>query len=388
MAVDPARVDLTLFGATGFTGGLTADYLGAHIPAGKTWAIAGRNGAKLKTVADRIEKFGGVAPTIIEADSANAASMKALAGQTRVLITTVGPYLQHGEPAVKACAEAGTHYVDLTGEPEFVDEMWLKYHEVAKASGAKIVHACGFDSIPYDLGVLFTVEHLPENVPIAIEGYIRAGGTASGGTYHSAIGAFSRVRQAGKTAAARRKVEGRPVGRKIRGGGKIGRGARGDGWGLPLPTIDPQIVLRSARSLDRYGPDFSYSHFAHFKRLHMMAGTIAGAGVLMAGAQLSPTRKLLLKLRDPGDGPSEEKRAKSWFKLLLIGKGGDTAITAQISGGDPGYTETAKMLSESGLCLAFDELPEVSGQTTTAVAMGDALIKRLQAAGITFEIVD
>lgn len=388
MAVDPARVDLTLFGATGFTGGLTADYLGAHIPTGKTWAIAGRNAAKLQTVADRIEKLGGVAPTIIEADSADAASMKALAGQTRVLITTVGPYLQHGEPAVKACAEAGTHYVDLTGEPEFVDEMWLKYHEVAKASGAKIVHACGFDSIPYDLGVLFTVEHLPENVPIAIEGYIRAGGTASGGTYHSAIGAFSRVRQAGKTAAARRKAEGRPVGRKIRGGGKIGRGARGDGWGLPLPTIDPQIVLRSARSLDRYGPDFSYSHFAHFKRLHMMAGTIAGAAVLMAGAQLPPTRKLLLKLRDPGDGPSEEKRAKSWFKLLLIGKGGDTEITTQISGGDPGYTETAKMLSESGLCLAFDKLPEVSGQTTTAVAMGDALIKRLQAADITFEIVD
>lgn len=387
MTVDIAPVDVALFGATGFTGGLTADYLGAHIPAGKTWAIAGRNVAKLKTVADRIEKLGGVAPAIIEADISDAASMKALAEQTRVLITTVGPYLQFGEPAVKACSEAGTHYVDLTGEPEFVDAMWLKYHEIAKASGAKIVHACGFDSIPYDLGVLFTVEQLPKNVPIAIEGYIRAGGTASGGTYHSAIGAFSRLREAGKTAAARRKAEERPVGRKVRGGGKIGRGARGDGWGLPLPTIDPQIVLRSARSLDRYGPDFSYSHFAHFKKLHMMAGTIAGAGVLMAGSQLSPTRKLLLKLRDQGDGPSEEKRAKSWFKLLLIAKGGDKHVTTQVSGGDPGYTETSKMLSESAMCLAFDKLPEVSGQTTTAVAMGDALIKRLQTAGITFEVI-
>ncbi|MBC7592412.1 MAG: saccharopine dehydrogenase NADP-binding domain-containing protein [Kineosporiaceae bacterium] len=387
MTVDPARVDVALFGATGFAGGLTADYLGAHMPTGKTWAIAGRNVAKLKAIAERIEELGGVAPAIIEADSSDAASMKALAEQARVLITTVGPYLQFGEPAVKACAEAGTHYVDLTGESEFVDEMWLKYHQIAKASGAKIVHACGFDSIPYDLGVLFTVEHLPENVPIAIEGYIRAGGTASGGTYHSAIGAFSRLREAGKTAAARRKAEERPVGRKISGGGKIGRGARGKGWGLPLPTIDPQIVLRSARSLDRYGPDFSYSHFAHFKKLHMMAGTIAGAGVLMAGAQLSPTRKLLLKLRDQGDGPSEEKRAKSWFKLLLIASGGDKHVTTQVSGGDPGYTETAKMLSESAMCLAFDKLPDVSGQTTTAVAMGDALIKRLQAADITFEVV-
>lgn len=383
-----APFDIALFGATGFTGGLTADYLGAHLPRDKSWAVAGRNASKLQAVADRIAKAGGVTPAIIEADVSDAASMKALAEQTRVLISTVGPYVEHGEPAVKACAEAGTHYVDLTGESEFVDRMWLKYDDVAKASGAKIVHACGFDSIPYDLGVLFTVEQLPENVPISIEGYIRAGGTASGGTYHSAIGAFSRLREAGKTAAERRNTEERPVGRKIRGGGRIGRGARGEGWGLPLPTIDPQIVLRSARSLDRYGPDFSYEHFAHFKRLHMMAGTIAGGAVLMAGAQLGPTRKLLLKLRDRGDGPSEEKRARSWFKLLLIAKGGDKHVTTQISGGDPGYTETSKMLSESALCLAFDELPKVSGQTTTAVAMGDALITRLQAAGITFEIVD
>ena len=380
-------VDVALFGATGFTGSLTADYLGSHIPAGKSWAIAGRNAAKLKVVADRVEKLGGVVPTIIEADIGDAASMKALAEQTKVLITTVGPYIQYGEPAVKACAEAGTHYVDLTGEPEFVDRMWLKYHDVAKASGAKIIHACGFDSIPYDLGVLFTVEQLPEGVPISIEGYIRAGGGPSGGTYHSAIGAFSRLKEAGKTASERRKAEGRPEGRRVRGGGKIGRGAHGEGWGLPLPTIDPQIVLRSARELDRYGPDFTYSHFAHFKRLHMLAGTIAGGGVLLAGSQLKPTRKLLLKLKSQGDGPSDEQRAKSWFKLLLIAKGGDKHITTQVSGGDPGYTETSKMLSEAAMCLAFDRLPKISGQSTTAVAMGDALIKRLQKAGITFEVV-
>lgn len=385
MAATAGTVDVALFGATGFTGGLTADYLGAHMPAGKTWAIAGRNPAKLQVIADRIEKLGGIAPSIITADIGDAASMKALAERTRVLITTVGPYAHYGEAAVKACAEAGTDYVDLTGEPDFVDRMWLKYHQAAKASGARIVHACGFDSIPYDLGVLYTVEQLPEGVPISIEGYIRAGGTASGGTYHSAINGFSRLRESGKTAAERRKLEERPMGRRVRGGGKIGRGARGEGWGLPLPTIDPQIVLRSARALDRYGPDFTYAHFAHFKKLHMMAGTIAGAGVLLAGSQLSPTRKLLLKLRDQGDGPTEEKRAKSWFKLLLIAKAGETELTTQVSGGDPGYTETSKMLSESAMCLAFDKLPKVSGQTTTAVAMGDALIERLQAAGITFE---
>ncbi len=377
-------VDIALLGATGFTGGLTADYLGTHLPPGATWAVAGRNQAKLESVADRIETLGGVRPEIILAETSNADSMAALAGSTRVLVTTVGPYVQLGEPAVKAAAEAGIAYVDLTGEPEFVDQMWLRYHETAQRTGARLVHACGFDSIPYDLGVLYTVEQMPEGVPLDVKGYIRAGGTASGGTYHSAIGAFSRVRQSARTAGERKKREARPEGRKIRGGGSLGRGAGGKGWALPLPTIDPQVVLRSARSLDRYGPEFTYSHFAQFTRLPMLAGTLVGAGVLLAGAQLKPTRTLLLKLKAQGDGPDEQKRAKSWFRLRVVAEGGGRTVTTEVAGGDPGYTETAKMLSESALCLAFDDLPEVSGQTTTAVAMGDALIDRLQHAGITF----
>ncbi|MCW2841560.1 MAG: saccharopine dehydrogenase [Aeromicrobium sp.] len=377
-------VDIALLGATGFTGGLTAEYLGTHLPAGATWAIAGRNQSKLEAIADRIDALGGVRPEIISAETGNADSMAALARSTRVLITTVGPYVELGEPAVKAAAEAGIAYVDLTGEPEFVDRMWLKYHAVAQQTGARLVHACGFDSIPHDLGVLFTVQQLPENVPLDVKGYLRAGGAPSGGTFHSAIGAFSRVRQSAKTAAERKKLEPRPEGRSVRGGGKLGRGANGKGWAMPLPTIDPQIVLRSARSLDRYGPAFTYSHFAQFKKLPMLAGTLAGGAVLIAGAQLPPTRNLLLKLKAQGDGPDEEKRAKSWFTLRVIGEGGGKTVRTEVAGGDPGYTETAKMLSESALCLAFDDLPQMSGQTTTAVAMGDALIKRLQAAGITF----
>ena len=377
-------VDIALLGATGFTGALTADYLGTHLPPGASWAIAGRNQAKLETIADRIDTLGGVRPEIISADTGNPDSMAALARSTRVLISTVGPYVALGEPAVKAAAEAGIAYVDLTGEPEFVDAMWLKYHAVAQETGARLVHACGFDSIPYDLGVLFTVEQMPEGVPLDVKGYIRAGGTFSGGTYHSAVGAFSRIRQSGRTAAERKKLENRPQGRTIRGGGKLGRGAGGKGWALPLPTIDPQVVLRSARSLDRYGPEFTYSHFAQFKKLPMLAGTLVGGAVVVAGAQLRPTRALLLKVKAQGDGPDEATRAKAWFKLRVIADGGGKTVTTEVSGGDPGYTETAKMLSESALCLAFDDLPAVSGQTTTAVAMGDALITRLQAAGITF----
>ena len=381
-------VDITLFGATGFTGGLTADYLATHLPAGGTWAVAGRNASKLRAVAERVAGLGGVEPEIVEADVSDPASMAAMAENTRVLISTVGPYVQHGDPAVKAAAEAGIAYVDLTGEPEFVDRTWLRHHATAERTGATLVHACGFDSIPYDLGVLFTVEQLPEGVPLDVKGYIRAGGTASGGTYHSAVGAFSRLRQSAATAKERKGQEGRPEGRKVRGGGSIGRGVDGKGWALPLPTIDPQIVLRSARALERYGPEFTYSHFAQFKKLPMLAGTVVGASVLMAGAQLPPTRKALLKLRAQGDGPSPEKRAASWFRLRLVGEGGGRKVVTQVSGGDPGYDETAKMLSESALCLAFDDVPKVAGQTTTAVAMGRPLIERLQAAGIAFETLE
>jgi short subunit dehydrogenase-like uncharacterized protein len=377
-------VDIALLGATGFTGGLTADYLAAHLPPGASWAIAGRNQAKLESVADRVEAAGGVRPQIISADTGNADSMAALARSTRVLISSVGPYVQLGEPVVKAAAEAGIAYVDLTGEPEFVDRMWLKHHETAERTGARLVHACGFDSIPYDLGVLFTVEQMPEGVPLDVKGYIRAGGTASGGTFHSAVGAFSRLRQARAAAAERRKREPRPQGRTIRGGGSIGRGAGGSGWAMPLPTLDPQVVLRSARALERYGPAFTYSHFAQFKKLPMLAATLGGGAAVLAIAQLKPTRDLLLRLKAQGDGPDEAKRAQSWFTLRLIAEGGGQTVTTEVSGGDPGYTETAKMLSESALCLAFDDVPALSGQLTTAVAMGRPLIERLQAAGITF----
>lgn len=380
-------VDIALLGATGFTGGLTADYLATHLPEGGSWAIAGRSQSKLQAVVDRIERLGGVRPEIISADIGNADSMAALARSTRVLITTVGPYLQYGEAAVKACAEAGIAYVDLTGEPQFVDEMWLKYHDKAVETGGRIIHACGFDSIPYDLGVLFTVEQLPEDVPISVKGYVRASAEFSGGTYHSAINQFASMRESGKVAARRRGAEPRAKGRSVKGAGKLGRADGMDGWGVPLPTIDPQIVLRSARALERYGPEFTYSHFAHVKKTLTLAVGGIGMGAMLLAAQLKPTRSLLLKLKDPGKGPTEEKRAASWFTLRLIGEGGGTQVRTEVTGGDPGYTETSKMLSESALCLAYDDLPEVAGQTTTAVAMGDALIERLQKAGISFRVV-
>ena len=380
--------DIVVFGATGFTGALTAEYLANHAPPETRWALAGRNMSKLEQVRSRLGSAAAELP-LLRADVTDLDSVRAVAEASRVVITTVGPYIRYGEPLVAACAAAGTDYVDLTGEPEFVDRMWLGYHEQAARSGARIVHSCGFDSIPYDLGALFTVEQLPEGVPIALEGFVRVGGTFSGGTYQSTIEILSRLRQSARVARDRRGREARPSARRVRGvSGAPHHDEFGGGWVLPIPTIDPQTVLRSARALERYGPDFAYSHYLAVKRLPVLVGLAGGAAGLIALAQLPPTRNALLKLKSSGEGPSPEQRAQSWFRVRFRAHADGRTVHTQVSGGDPGYGETSKMLAESALCLASDELPARAGQLTPAVAMGDALLDRLRRAGIKFEVLD
>jgi short subunit dehydrogenase-like uncharacterized protein len=385
------RYDVVLFGATGFTGGLTADYLAAHGPEAMRWALVGRNRAKLDAVAARLAAAapGAPAPEILEADAGDRDALRGMAEATRVVITTVGPYILYGEPLVAACAAAGTDYVDLTGEPEFVDRMWAEHHAEAERSGARLVHCCGFDSIPHDLGAYFTVKQLPEGVPLTVNGYVRSNAGFSGGTFHSAINGFGRARQTLSAAKARREAEPRPNGRQVHSApNRIRRDEQLGGWTVPLPTIDGPVVRRSAAALDRYGPDFTYGHNLVAKHLTTVGAIAAGVGTGFTLAQLPPTRKLLLKMKSPGEGPSEAKREKSWFKVVFVGEGGGRRVVTEVRGGDPGYSETSKMLAESGLCLAFDDLPQRSGQLTTAVAMGDALLERLQEAGISFRVIE
>ena len=385
------QYDLVLFGATGFTGGLTAEYLAAHAPATTRWALVGRNRSKLDAVAARLAAASPEAPKpdVVVADASDREAMRGVAESTQVVITTVGPYILYGEPLVAACAAAGTDYVDLTGEPEFVDQAWLKHHAEAERSGARIVHCCGFDSIPHDLGAYFTVQQLPEGAPLTVNGYVKTNARFSGGTFHSAINGFARARQTMSAAKERRRQEQRPAGRKIHSApARIRHDEERGGWTVPLPTIDGAIIRRSAATLDRYGPEFTYGHHMVAKHLATV-GAVAG-GVTTAGllAQLPPTRKLLLKLKAPGEGPSEAERERSWFKIVFVGEGGGKRVVTAVSGGDPGYSETSKMLAESGLCLAFDQLPERAGQLTPAAAMGDALLSRLQQAGISFEVLE
>ncbi|MEV6662129.1 saccharopine dehydrogenase family protein [Streptomyces nigra] len=377
--------DIVLFGATGFVGVLTAEYLAAHAPEGLRWALAGRSKAKLEALRASLPDAAGV--DVLEADVADPASVRRLAEQARVVASTVGPYVRYGEDLVAACADTGADYLDLCGEPEFVDLTYVRHDARARETGARLVHACGFDSVPHDLGAYFTVRQLPEGVPLTVDAYVTADAAFSGGTFASALGQFARGRRMAAAARDRARHEPRLMGRRAlaptgapRFAGEVGA------WALPLPTIDPQIVKRSARALERYGPDFRYRHYAAVRRLPIAVGGVAAMAALLTAAQLPPARRWLSDRLKPGEGPGPEKRAKSWFSVRFVGEGGGRRVFTEVAGGDPGYGETAKMFAESALCLAFDDLPDTAGQVTTAVAMGDTLIERLRAAGITFRV--
>ncbi|MDJ0382668.1 saccharopine dehydrogenase NADP-binding domain-containing protein [Streptomyces sp. G-G2] len=383
--------DLVLFGATGFVGALTAEYLAAHAPAGCRWALAGRDRAKLERLRERLAAIDPRCAELplLRADATDPREVRELAASTRVLATTVGPYIWYGAQLVAACAENGTDYLDLTGEPEFVDRMYVAHDARARESGARIVHACGFDSIPADLGAYFTVRRLPEGVPLTVDGFLRTNATFSGGTLASALAAAGRGAQTLAAARERRLHEPRLLGRRARGPAAAPRYSRETGsWALPLPTLDPRVVARSAAALERYGPDFRYRHYASVRRLPVAVGAAGAVGATVALAQIPAVRSWLGSRWEPGRGPDAQRRARSWFTVRFVGEGGGRRVLTEVSGGDPGYGETAKMLAESALCLAYDRLPAASGQLTTAVAMGDALLERLQGAGIRFRVVD
>ncbi len=395
MSSQARRYDIVLLGATGFTGRLTAEYLARHIPPELSWAVAGRDIGRLEQLGSQLAFLipDRGRPGIVQADIDDPLSLQAMASSARLVASTVGPFMEYGEPVVGACVDAGTDYIDITGEPEFVDRIWLGYHERARQTGVRLVHCCGFDSIPADLGVWYTLRHLPPDAPLTIRGYARVHARPSAGTYHSALRAFGRVRQSSAIARRRKGLE-RPatIGRKVGGAGVRVHREPGTGrWAVPLPIIDPLVVLRSARALDRYGPSFRYGHYGVVGSLPKAIGFVGGAGGMLVAAQIPPARNALMRLKSSGEGPEARQRSASWFRTRFVSTVSETdeePVVTEVSGGDPGYDETAKMLGESALCMVGDDLPEVAGQLTTAEAMGDALVERLQAAGLTFRIVD
>lgn len=378
--------EIALLGATGFTGALAAHYLAENAPKEVRWVLAGRNERKLEEIRVSLARMANPPRAILKADVSDRASLLRLAGDTRVLLTTVGPYAEHGDPVVDAAVEAGTDYVDITGEPDFVAGSIRRLHDRAEKAGLRIVHCCGFDSIPADLGAQFTAEQLPANGAIEVSGYVRSRGTFSGGTWHSAVRGFSRIRSPESARLPRpTPTNGRTVG-TVKGGVRWVKEL--SDWAVPLPLIDRDIVLRSAAFCPEHGTSFTYGHNARVKRFATIAAGGLAIGGVVALAQFGPTRRMLLGVRAQGDGPSAEQRQKSWFEVTFVGEGSGQKVVTTVSGGDPGYTETAKMVSESALCLALDrkKLPARAGVLSPGAAMGKLLRERLIAKGIRFQI--
>jgi len=386
--------DIVIYGATGFTGELVAQYFAQHVSLDRTpWAIAGRSREKLLALRERLAKLHPVCARlpIVVASTEDRASLVALSKNAKVVLTTVGPFAKHGEPLFQACAEHGTDYVDSSGEFSFVRKMRELYADRARASGAIMVSCCGVDSIPTDLGLYYTLKQLRarsaahELGAVSVEGLFEVRARPSGGTWNSLLSVMGELSLVPSSVPPPRAEAGRSV---TRVDGRPHRD-RELGWVLPFPTIDPEIALHSAAALALYGPALSYGHYLVVRSLPRLMLLGLGLGSVATVAQLSVGRKLLGRALTPGTGPSEAQRARSWFKLRFRAQHADGELTCEVRGGDPGYTETAKMLAESALCLAVDRarLPARAGVLTPACAFGDVLLARLVRAGIVFEVV-
>ncbi|MCB9706890.1 MAG: saccharopine dehydrogenase NADP-binding domain-containing protein [Myxococcales bacterium] len=377
--------DIVLFGATGFVGQLIAEYLRGAVPEGLRWAIAGRSRDKLGALHHRL---GDPAIGVLIADVDDPASLAAMAAATRVVLTTVGPYIRWGEPVARACVDAGAHYLDLTGEPAYVAGLIERHDRRARERGVALVPCCGYDSIPADLGAFYTVLQLPEGAPIRVRGAMQGSGSFSGGTVASALEIFSRppTPGIGRTIAPSTSEDGRTIERERQ---RLFFERTLGLWLLAMPTIDPSIALRSAGMLRRYGPRFTYGHYVGQRWLPQILGAAAGGALFFGALKVPPIRRAIARAVPPGSGPSPERRAKSWFRLTFVGEGGGRRVITEVSGGDPGYDETAKMVGESAILLATRG-PEGGrgGVLTPAVALGEALIERLGAVGIRFRRVE
>lgn len=409
------RHDVVLFGATGFTGALVAEYLVERLPeTGLRLALAGRSSAKLETVRDHLaQRFPAAADlALVLADSHDRPSLDAIAADTEVVCTTVGPYAIHGHELVAACVEAGTDYCDLTGEVQFIRAMIDRHHADARSTGARIVHCCGFDSIPSDLGTLTLQEAAldrygnPADRIVFVLGPNR--GSFSGGT----VASLMNVIEEAKTSRDTRRIVGDPYalnpdGERHGPDGRDLAGARFDDelgrWTGPfvMASINTRIVRRSNALADwRYGRDFRYAEVTGFpkgiKGRFAASALAGGLGAFVAALSWKPTRSLLSStlLPSPGEGPDREARESGFFNISLHGSGtgasgDDFKLTAKVKGHkDPGYGETAKMFGESALCLALDgaELASDGGILTPATAMGMTLVDRLRRAGMVFEV--
>lgn len=412
------KFDIVLFGATGFTGQLVAEYLAKNAGGrGVKWAIAGRNPVKLEaTRADLARSDASMKDLpILTADSHDVGALDKLAPETRVVCTTVGPYMKYGKELVAACARAGTSYCDLTGETPFVRMSADANDEEARKTKARIVHCSGFDSIPSEMAALLAHDHAGEDLAWVKMFVGKMSGGLSGGTIASM---FNLVELAKSDREVRELLLDPHALDPVRGSApkdpfdRDQRGVKFDRdigrWTAPfvMAAINTRVVRRShailqAENQKGYGPRFRYNEAMSFAKgpAGLAAATMltAGLGAFMGAATIDSVRSLLGRtvLPSPGEGPSKQQQDNGFFELHVVAKTeSGKKITGRIAGNkDPGYGETAVMLAESAMCLAKDTegkdaIPERYGVLTPATAMGMTLVKRLRAAGMTLEARD
>jgi short subunit dehydrogenase-like uncharacterized protein len=381
--------ELIVYGSTGYTGRLVAEYLQAEYGDDVKWAMAGRSMEKLKTVRSEMGLPDSV--DLIVADSSDPDSLTALCLKTKAVITTVGPYQLYGEPLVKACVETGTDYVDLSGEPAWMVDMIDRYDDKAKQTGARIVHSCGFDSIPFDMGVymLQREARAKNGKPFErVRGRVRKmQGTFSGGTAASLGQTMVRAKKephildwlkdpfslSGDFSGPRQPTGHKPIEEPDLGS-----------WSAPfiMAAINTKNIHRSNALLNHaYGEDFTYDE--------MMFTGPGEKGEKTANfvASQDPFGENPPK---PGEGPTKDEREAGFYDVAFYGGEGDDMMVCVVTGDkDPGYGSTSKMISEAALCLTrdVDRGTTGGGVYTSAPAMGNALIKRLEDhAGLTFTI--
>ena len=403
------KFDVVVWGATGFTGQLVVEYLIATygVEGELNWAIAGRSEAKLKAVRKAcLPQAQRDQLPILIADSGDADSLATLVKTTRVLCSTVGPYARYGSTVVAACVDAGTDYCDLTGEVHWMAQMIHRYQAAAEASGARIVHTCGFDSIPFDMGNWYlqqaTLERTGSPARHVKTRVGRNRGAASGGTVASML---NMMEEAGRDPSIRRVMADPyalyPEGIEPGEDGPDQAGPVFDAdfhqWTSPfiMAVVNTRVVRRSNALLGfPWGEDFLYDEALLTPSRFQAARNSLATGAGMITMAIGPTRKLVQRfLPKPGEGPSRKQREAGYYEIFLWGldprdRTRDTVV--KVTGDmDPGYGSTSKMLGEAAVCLARDKLKVKGGFWTPASALGDHLLERLvNSAGLTFEVID
>jgi len=363
--------DLIIHGATGFTGQLICEYLYNHNDSKLIkWAISGRNISKLKPISKKYNI------DLFKVDSLELKSLDLITSKAKVIISVVGPYVIYGKQLIESCVTNNCHYLDITGESSFVEYVRNNYSKKAINANTMLINCCGFESIPPDIGTYYSVKELNEK-NIDIKCYMKTKGQISGGTWASFLNHFNSTKNKKKIQNDNLKKEKNKI---------LFYNKELKKWALIFPDIDQYIIRRSSNLIDDYGSNVKFVKYMLFKSLFKIAALLIPLFFISILAKFKTSKKWLESFIPSGTGPSKEQRKKHWFEYILVGKTEKQKIITTVKGGDPGYSETSKFVTEMGLALILDidQLNYKKGVLTPAACAGDVILKRLQKAGIVF----